>query len=296
MPKKNAYLILAHSDPAHLRKLVESANATCDIYVHIDAKSDIGRFDDVLRLPNVHATPRRHWVIWAGISMVDAILELMAAAIGSGNDYGHLAILTGADYPIKSEHFINSVFADHADREFVKYSNIYDNADYTRLISRKYFREPFVKSRSKYVDRLDRAARKACSSIGLRNDWNKDVVPYRGHTWCALTQECCRYILNYVAENPWYHRMNVHSFAPDEHYFHTIIGNSPFAEKTFGIQPCRGSLALVGVTHLIDDSLTHWFTLDDWERVSRSERLFVRKVRSQDGSGLVERIDAELRA
>jgi len=295
MPSKNAFLILAHSDPVHLKKLVQTLNEFSDVYIHLDEKAEISAFEDIRALPNVFFTRKRFWVVWAGISMVDAILELMTFAMNSGKNYGHIGILTGSDYPIKNNAFILNELSKNPEREFIKFSRVYDNDLYTNLILKKHFRTPIIKSKEFLIDRSDRIIRKIMSGLKFDNKWAKDVEPYRGHTWCIITAKCCAYILDYIEKNPWYYEMNNYTFAPDEHFFHTIIANSPFSSNSDGLQKCSGSLYSVGSTHLIDPSLTHWFNLDDWERIANSERYFVRKIRSLDGSELVKKIDRELR-
>ena len=85
------------------------------------------------------------------------------------------------------------------------------------------------------------------------------------------------------------------TFSPDEHYIHTIVGQSPFLAFFNGVQPFqgRGTWRLANL-HLVDQSLAKWYTVADWETIVSSDRLFVRKVRSKDGKDLVERIKQEL--
>ena len=129
----------------------------------------------------------------------------------------------------------------------------------------------------------------------LPNNWRKDITPYFGHTWCALTPECCEYIVNYHTENPWFYQMNKNTFSPDEHYFHTIVGNSKFAERADGLQTYkgRGLWRLVNF-HLVCPTLQKWYTLDDWEQIITSDKLFVRKVNSSSSHALVKKINTTL--
>ena len=121
------------------------------------------------------------------------------------------------------------------------------------------------------------------------------MIPYFGHTWCALTPECCKHVLDFHDNNPWFYEMNKDTMAPDEHYYHTIIGNSPFASNADGLQVYqgRGLWRLVNF-HLICPSLQKWFTLEDWDEVYASDKLFVRKVNSKTGAGLVGEIDMKI--
>jgi hypothetical protein len=89
--------------------------------------------------------------------------------------------------------------------------------------------------------------------------------------------------------------MNRRAGFPDEHYIHTIVGNSQFARKATGLQKFTGiGTYRMANLHHIDPSLSKWFTELDFELLRKSDKLFVRKVRTSDGTGLVNRIDEEL--
>lgn len=294
MKKKVAYLILAHNDPHHLGSLVKSISNHADVYIHLDLKADLSEFID--KCPT-QATfiEKRVSVAWAGISMVDALLNLIEAALPYADRYTHFIFITGSDYPIKSENEISSVFVSSPKKQFLKYIDMRQSDHYLKLISRKHFMEPLTTSRNKIMMFLDRFSRAIFRRLSIANKWNNCVTPHFGHTWCALTPECCRYILDFHNQNPWFYQMNKDTFAPDEHYFHTIVGNSPFAAYADGIQVYEGrGLWRVVNFHLICPSLKKWFSLDDWDQVRESNKLFVRKINSKSGAELIRKIDIEL--
>lgn len=293
--KKIAYLILAHSDATHLNALVKSLSTYADIYIHLDIKANLSEF--------VSACPKtvtfiedRVNVAWAGISMVDALLNLIKAVLPFSENYTHFVFITGSDYPIKPEKQIFEIFVSEPERQFIKYIDMRESPEhYLKLITHKQFLEPFTNSKNKILNLADKSVRKALRKLGIPNKWSNKVIPYFGHTWCALTPQCCEYILDYHNDNPWFYESNKQTFSPDEHYFHTIIGNSPFNSKADGLQAYegRGLWRLVN-THLICPSLQKWYTLDDWEQIISSDKLFVRKVNSISGGSLVEEIDAQI--
>lgn len=293
--KKIAYLILAHNDPAHLGALARSISGYADIYVHLDAKAHLPDF--ILSCPDsVTFIDDRVSVAWAGISMVDAQLNLTRAALPFSERYTHFFFITGSDYPIKPEKEISKILTSSPERQFVKYIDMRDSPEhYMKLISRKQFREPVIRSTVKHITLADKLIRKCLRALKIPNRWDKRMIPYFGHTWCALTPECCKHVLDFHDNNPWFYEMNKDTMAPDEHYYHTIIGNSPFASNADGLQVYqgRGLWRLVNF-HLICPSLQKWFTLEDWDEVYASDKLFVRKVNSKTGAGLVGEIDMKI--
>jgi hypothetical protein len=98
---RKAYLILAHGEPAMLRRIVSALQ--CDgaaFYVHIDGKVGQAPFLRALQdFEHVRfVEPVR--VQWGGFSLVEATLRMMALAHEHGAD--RFTLLSGADYPIKT--------------------------------------------------------------------------------------------------------------------------------------------------------------------------------------------------
>src|SRR5665647_1946406 len=99
---KIAYLILAHNNYHHLNRLINALNDSNRVFfIHIDntlkLPSNLNEFENVVfvRGPKVY---------WAGWSTIEAILSLMRTATRIGFDYYFL--LSGADYPIRSNSFL----------------------------------------------------------------------------------------------------------------------------------------------------------------------------------------------
>ena len=78
--KKYAFLILAHTDPIHLQKLVYSLDFEhFDIYIHIDKKQDITKFQFdqyTLKYSELFIIQDREFVYWGDISIVHATVTL----------------------------------------------------------------------------------------------------------------------------------------------------------------------------------------------------------------------------
>lgn len=281
-----AFLVLAHSDPQQLWRLIRALGPQADKYVHIDAKAD---FDSFYRdEEGVTFVEPRVRVTWAGYSMVEAILNLVKAALQNGKDYSHLVLLSGSDYPIKRMEQVSDNFVRQPDREFIRYIDMRESPEhYMRQLLKRHYREPVAS-----LPLVDRAVRKVLNVASLPNSWSETIVPFFGSTWWALTPRCCRFMIEYIEQNPSFESMNRRTFSPDEHFFHTIVGNSPFASRADGLQKYLG-VGTVNLAnfHLIDPTLAKWFSLDDLDDVLQSDKLFVRKVRTETSSELLDAID-----
>lgn len=293
--KKIGYLILAHADPKHLERLVNAINYNASFLIHIDAKADIKEFQKLSLPQNVIFIRNRVRVAWGGISMVDATLHLIEEALKSGEDFSHLVLLSGSDYPLQKGSIIYDKFVNNPHHEFIKYIDMRESDHYIKQINQKWFKEPLIYTSNNALKYVDKTIRNIGNSLRLKSSWNKEIVPYFGSQWLAITTDCALYILKFVKDNPEYHKNNRHTFSPDEHFFHTIIGNSPYKNKSDGLQlyEGRGTWRLANL-HVIHSSLAKWYSVEDWNEIKSSNKLFIRKVNSAISSTLLDLIDDKI--
>lgn len=289
-------MILAHQDAEHFKKLIEAIDYKSDIYVHIDKKADINEFKSGITSPNVFFLKERTSISWAGMSMIDAEMKLLQAVLKHAERYTHAVLLSGTCYPIKHPEDIYHYFASQPHEDFIKFFDTRESPNhYMRQTSQKWFMQPLFNHRNTLSRKTDSAIRILLNKCALKNHWNKEIVPYLGSQWCALTMNTCRYVYTYHTENEWYREMNKRTFGPDAHYIHTIIGNATWVDMDKHLIPYKGKgVYRTANYHIIHQSLAKWYTLDDWQDIVISDKLFVRKVRSKDGTPLVHRINEEI--
>jgi hypothetical protein len=59
----------------------------------------------------------------------------------------------------------------------------------------------------------------------------RGMTPMCGAQWWSFSADCARHVLRFVDENPWYPDFFRHARIPDETFFHTVLGASPFARR-----------------------------------------------------------------
>jgi hypothetical protein len=290
MKKKLCYLILAHSDPQHLFELISSLNYNALFYVHIDKKVDIEPFKKVLASSDITWILNRHTVSWADISQVNATLSLIKEALTAKHHILRMILLSGTCYPLKAPQFIYSYFENNQQTEYIKYIDMRESLNhYMPQIRRKWFKAPMYQGKNRLLTLLDKALRAALNKLHIKNSWNEDAIPYFGSQWWALTPLCCEYIITFLTQNPWFYEMNKHTFSPDEHFFHTIIGNSHYSKFATGLQTFMGrGTSRLSNLHLIHQSLSKWFTLQDLKEIKNSDKLYIRKLNTIVSSDLIE--------
>ena len=298
-----AYLVLAHTDPTQLNRLVNTLQYECDIFIHLDAKSKVKPFAELDWPENTRFLSRRLRVSWAGFSMVEATLELMRAALDSGDRYGHLVLLSGADYPIKPAERVFEYLDSQPKKNFMRLVSIHGPGPERYLsirrkqIRRYWFKDtlswvPFILP-VKIIRKILEVAVHPFSKRPL-----KDIDHCFGSQWWALTRDCASYILDFVSTNRAFVRFYRHCFAPDEHFFHTIVATSPFFDTIDGyfniVDRPPTPEKQTGNLHYIHRSLSKIFTEKDFPQLRESEKFFVRKVTTEDSSALLDMIDEKL--
>jgi Core-2/I-Branching enzyme len=295
MRTKIAFLILAHKDPIHLYRLCRALGPDDDIFVHIDERADFSCFENPIISSNVKFTHRRIPVFWSDVSVVEATLTLIEEAIRSNVDYLRLVLLSGSCYPIKKieelrKHFIKN--KNHLDISYASWELMW-------AVSRYHFRKPWIPALrgasdegNRYLEFLDKAARKLASLLlapvdrGFRRKFPGRVF-HAGTQFWSITPECARMILQFIEDHPEFLRYHKYSWSPDEHFFHTIIGNSEFSASTNGIVPRRPDT-------IIDNLHTNRYpvvTMDHLKTILTCDRFFVRKAVTGKSDLLLDYLD-----
>jgi hypothetical protein len=272
-----AYLVLAHSQPEQVARLVRRISTDDDtVIVHVDRKTAPGPFQEAfarLPIPPV-LTRRRAPVHWGGWGIVQATLIGMRTALALPRPWSHLVLLSGADYPIRSAAEIDAFFAGAAGRSYLSWSagdapGIRDedrrgnatwqwSGDLTRLmtwcVSIRGRRWHFPSEQVPY--QLPRRL-----PPGLR-------TPYQGSAWWNLTPEAVAYCVRFLRRRPDVRAYFRFVFAPDENIFHMVLLESPLRDT------------------LVNEDLRymHWagnspptLRLDDVPDMRASRKLYARK-------------------
>jgi hypothetical protein len=143
-----------------------------------------------------------------------------------------------------------------------------------------------------------RFAVRVLAKLGLaQRDYKKcfgHLEPYSGNTWWALTRDACQYILEFVERNQGVVKYFEDVFAPDEAFFHTILGNSACRSRIRRNLHFEDWSAQAPHPALINDRHVAWFEAQGRICVDNGygagEVLFARKL-SDDNLVLLQRID-----
>jgi hypothetical protein len=297
---KIAYLILAHNNPKHLLRLIRAlSSSSSSFFIHIDRKSSLDDFANI-NGDNVYVSQERIPVYWGDFSQVEAILALLRIALTDPRRFDYFVLLSGTDYPLQSVSYIESFFERNKGKEFMNIVPMPCEAvgkPITRLTTYKPRPGDPTSKIAKFV-------RKLLVKIGAfqtERDYKshlRNLVPYAGSTWWALSRGACEYILSFVASEPRIVNFFKHTVCPDESFFQTILGNSPYKARirrnlTYTDWSSGGSSpAYITEQHLGFFTSSSPIIMDDAYGVG--EVLFARKF-SDQAEDIVAQIDQLIR-
>ena len=280
---KHAYLILAHNAFDMLQLLIDCLDdSRNDIFLHIDKK--------VATLPPVHADKselffidERKDVRWGDLSMVEAELALLKAAVGQGT-YQYYHFLSGVDLPLKSQDYIH----DFCDRNDGKLFIGYALTEMTPMLSRRMqywhlFPRHFSKKRTVYS--LVRALYlRFQMALGLRR--NRDVDFKKGTQFVSIPDDFARYV---VSRQEWIKTTFTHTYIPDERAFHTLAWMSDFKDRLYNTTSEQlGSMRVLCWREGARD--IDW-DANDYDFLAASPVFFARRFNSSDPA-FIQRIIA----
>lgn len=216
---KVCYLILAHNNFKHLDHLIDALQGSDNsFYVHIDKKSE------TLYIPlynNVVLVPERVDINWGGFSMVEASLALMKYGFSQSSDADYYILISGVDYPIRSKEFLNNLL--EKGKEYIDIAAV--PIPYKPIDRYQYYYFDYNRRNLKFYNP------KFLIEVLLKKLKIRRKAPfklYAGTQWFALTKACVQHVLRTVEEDDRYMHFFKHTLVPDEAFFQTVIGNSPF--------------------------------------------------------------------
>jgi len=215
-----AHLILAHNNPLQLERLIKRLSyANTDVYIHLDAKSDIGEFVHLEKIKNVVFIANRTSITWADYSMMTATLKSFEEILNRNSDYSHINLLSAQDYPLKSAAVIQAFLFKNADKSFIKSRSVYD--EWPETISR------FTKySLGDYSFPLKFKIQWLMNRLLPGKKLPNGLKAFGFSQWVTITPICAKYVIDYLKENPAVKRFFRMTWGVDELVFKTILLNS----------------------------------------------------------------------
>lgn len=230
-----AYLLLCHKNEEQVETLIDQLSSdNVDFYIHIDKKSCCFLLQE---RSNVFILPQKDRVDirWATYSMIRAELNLIGFVLKSQRQYDYIGLLSGQDFPVKTNQFIEDFLTKNMGEEFIE---VIDHSDirFHRYLKRTnvYYPE-FLQKRSS----VSKIARKiymiltgypSTAKVFSRSN-PMDFEFEFGSQWWLLSYDCIKWIDCFLRQHREYCLYFSHAMTPDECFFQTLLVASPFNQQ-----------------------------------------------------------------
>ena len=285
--KKHAYLIMAHTQPELLKKLLQMLdNEQNDIYIHIDSKAKdypLAQVAAVLKKSKCIFTERTD-VKWGSYSQIHCEMILLKEAVKTEHVYYHL--LSGMDLPIKSQDEIFAFFEKYEGLEFVDED---DPMISETALSRVKYTHRFYGKAGSVKDILGALSSKGQKLLGVdKTKKYGDIIFQKGRNWFSITHGLAKLV---VEKEAWVQEVFGQSVCGDELFLQTVARNSEYAEKI-----CNpNTMPEIPDTRYIDwkrgsNNNPYIFREEDFEELKNAPGLFARKFDMNVDKKIVEKL------
>lgn len=273
---RHAYLIMAHNQFDLLCKLIRELDYELnDIYIHIDKKAgeiDEEKFRTCVKKSKLFFTDRIS-VTWGGESQIEC--EMLLFRMAASRKYQYYHILSGVDFPIKTQKEIHEFFDANDGKEFIEYWNRNQN-EYLYRIKYYYFLQEKIGT---YTYDAKTLMLRIKSKLSLFKQRLMGVDRLKGikseikigPNWVSITDQMVRYLLE---KEPVIDKMFKQGIAADELFVQTLCWNSEFKANIFQGGPSR----LIDWTR----GKPYVWAEEDFDEIKNSKCLFVRKISNKN--------------
>ena len=270
----SAYLIEAHSKFEQLLLLLETLDyPNNDIYIHIDLKSEIPDYIKFFKpkYSKFYLLDDRVNVQWGSSSQIKVEYELIDKAINT-RKYDRLHLISGVDFPIKSQEYIQDFFKKNNDIEFVHFDSIQNEKEILKRVGKYFvFIDKYGRS-SKLLSCLQNIIVGFQYCLFINRVKHEEKKFYKGSNWFSITGEFARYI---VENKDWIYKTFNKTKCCDEIFLQTLLMNSKFKDNVYYDNKEKRYSNM----RLIDWNLgnPYVFLKKDYDRLISSDCLFARK-------------------
>lgn len=225
------YVVAAHRDPDQLVDLVDALHGpSTRTVVHVDAMVDQAPFATPAARERATFVQDRVRVRWGGWSVAEGMVKGMEAAAPELDDDDYLVVLSGDSYPLASQEAVATFLARHHGDQFISSVPFPDarmKKDERRVSQFWFEADTRAGVRNPVV--------KLVNTVGIPRDWRRaygTYAPLCGPSWFALTGAAVHWVLAEMQRNPRFVRFTRHTRNASEQFFQTMVGASPYADRT----------------------------------------------------------------
>lgn len=285
---------MAHKNPDQVYRLVSRLDdGLSAFFIHIDKSVAITPFEKIKEAGKLVQFVERVNSKWGGFGSVQAALNGLKAIKQSENFFDQIFLLSGQDYPIKSNAYINQFLETSPNTTFIEYFPIpnyqkwpgNDRGGLYRVD--KYYIG--LKKKEMFISKTLNLLSKYFSV--LKRKLPDDIKPYAGSQWWSVSMDMLNYILDYDANHPEYRSFHKYTFVPDELYFQMIIAN--ISDKKIA-QHIENNNKRFIIWEKVSSAHPNTLRVQDFNTILASDHLFARKFDEHVDAEILNLIDQKI--
>lgn len=268
---KQAYLIMAHDRPQELRRLLRALDdRRNDIFLHIDSRSPLQDEDinHVVEKSTLTILPSQK-VVWGGSSQIEVEMRLFEAAYRHPGQYDYYHLLSGVDYPVKSNDYINRFLESHNGENYI---SIEEEPPRFRMRFDQYhlLQNTVVGKKRNLWKYIDFASCYVQKMFGVRRFSDKEQLQ-KHINWVSLTDEAVAVLVS-------------RKESILKRYRWTYCCDEVFVLAELRDSPLKNTISKVGNLRFMEwqwfskhDSSPRAIGMEDWDALRQPHILFARK-------------------
>lgn len=232
MPHSIGFILLTHSKPRQMNRLISKLNEMFDnppITCHHDfSKCDLSEYAIP---PNVSFVRPHITTRWGDFSLIEASILALDQMYGSNEGPDWFIYLSGADYPVKPAEKILADLNSHSADAYIEHMLIEKNPSNDRwknLCHRRYFSRKIPNPFKSYKNgRKLNVFLNQPLLVRLFLPFSQNLRCYAGSQWFSGNRKTARHIINFFKNDKavvsHYRTVTI----PSESFFQTVLANAP---------------------------------------------------------------------
>lgn len=291
---KKAYIIMAHKNPVQVHRLISRLNdGASEFFIHIDKTVEIFPFETAKEFGEIVQFIERVDSKWGGFGSVQASLNGLKAVKNSKKNFERIFLISGQDYPIKSNAYINNFLERAKQSIFIDYFPIPNHQKWPGNDRGGWYRVDKYYIGLKWHEMFLSKAMNFLSTYipWLRRKIPNGMKPYTGSQWWSVDMHALNYILDYDAKHPEYRAFHRYTFVPDELYVQMIIANSTNEKLVKSIENNNKRFMIWEKSY---SAHPNTLRITDFDAIAASDQLFARKFDEKADVEILDLIDREI--
>jgi len=277
-----AHIIITHKNPAQLERLIHKMqHPDFDFYIHLDKKVEIKIFEYLKRIKGVNLIENRIICNWGGHSTLQAMLNSLKEVLENDIFYDFYNLLSGQDYPLKSNDEIYTFFLENREKSFLFFETASDSKWWEGAVKRfqKYHLTDYDFPGKFFLEAI-------MNKVLPKRRFPMKMELYGGHksSWWTLNNEAASYLVDFFKLDRHLDKFLKYCWGTDEFVIPTVLFNSPLKDNIVNNN-------LRYIDFLEGKASPKILEPDDITKMVNSNMLFARKFDIEVNTDVLDQLD-----